>query len=142
MSTPFNATLSDLGTFITKRMQKEEVEYRKILNIIHTLLALAHFSNSRTFKHYCYDIWAAIASHPFLDARTLIEFKNFAKTALEHKNNSRKATIKKRLLPKWFSNLVDIYSSMQKREENYQETEEFKELAEAIHLDILKKIEK
>lgn len=30
---------------------------------------------------------------------------------------------------------------MQKREENQQETEEFKELATAIHLDILKKID-
>lgn len=49
--------------------------------------------------------------------------------ALERKNHSRKATIKKKLLPPWFMQMINIYANMNKNITRCSEKKEFRQLA-------------
>lgn len=105
--TPLNSTLSDLDTFVSRRLSKEDVECKKVLNVLHCLLSLAHFSNSHVFgETYAYDFWRGLSLNNFIDARLRDKMKAYAEDMLSRKQHSRNATVKRHTLPPWLMQLI------------------------------------
>lgn len=78
MKTPKTDFFSDLQHFVAKRLSKEDVECRKILNILHCLLSLVHFTSSDLFNNYSFNLWEEIELNPYLDGRTKNSIKQLA----------------------------------------------------------------
>ncbi|EAS01998.1 nucleotidyltransferase (macronuclear) [Tetrahymena thermophila SB210] len=134
LETPKKAFYSDLETFITRRINQQDVECRKILNTLHCLVSLIHFINSDKLFQYSYDLWEEIEINPYLDQDLKVKIKDFAKLCLEKKIFSRKSTIKRNSLPVWFMNLLSQYNIQKDSSLIVYEKQQFLQMAQQMHV--------